>query len=186
MRRNDCRNRLLASASEILRRDGYDRLTMERVSAESGIAKTTLYRHWPTKSKLCMDLYLEAAARELRDPDTGDVARDLKEVARRVVRVQTRTVAGPAFIGLISEAHSDPETFAAFSARRRELTFGILKRAIERGELRGETNIDLVIDALGGAVTFCLLHRPAPLNFPFPEAPVSLTLNGFQDTSVPS
>jgi AcrR family transcriptional regulator len=181
MRKNDCRNRLLAAASKILRRGGYAKLTMERISAESGIAKTTLYRHWPTKSKLCMDLYLEAAARELRDPDTGDVARDLKEIARRVVRLQTRTVAGPAFIGLISEAHSDPETFAAFSARRRELTFGILKRAIERGELRRETNIDLVIDALGGAVTFRLLQRHAPLNNHFVDALVGLVLNGCKE-----
>ena len=180
---NDRRGRLLAAASEILRRDGYAKLTMERVSAKSGIAKTTLYRHWPTKARLCMDLYVEAAARELRDPDTGDVGRDLKEIARTVVRVQTRTVAGPAFIGLISEAQADPQTFAAFSARRRELTRAVLKRAIDRGELRRDTNIDLVIDALGGAVTFRLLQRHAPLDNRFVDALIALVLNGCKQTA---
>src|SRR5258705_12814249 len=102
------RSRLLSSASDILGRDGYTGLTMERVASESGVAKTTLYRHWPTKAALCMDLYLEEAGRELRDPDTGDIAADLKALVNGVVRLQTNTVAGPAFLGLIAEAQINP------------------------------------------------------------------------------
>src|SRR5687768_14431775 len=83
------RERVLATAGEILRREGYTGLTMERVAAESGAAKTTLYRHWPTKAALCMDLYLEEAGRELRDPDTGDIERDLRQIVNGVVRLQT-------------------------------------------------------------------------------------------------
>jgi len=104
------RGRLLAAAGAILARDGYNGLTMERVAAESGVAKTTLYRHWPTKAALCMDLYLAQAARELHDPDTGRVADDLRHVVNTVVRLQTRTVAGPALVGLIAEAQIDPST----------------------------------------------------------------------------
>src|SRR5580700_10326083 len=98
------RERALSTAAEILRCDGYSRLTMERVAAESGVAKTTLYRRWPTKAALCMDLYLDVAQRELQEPDTGDVACDLKAIAATVMHLQTRTVAGPALIGLIAEA----------------------------------------------------------------------------------
>src|SRR5437764_11845369 len=95
-------DRILAAAGEILRRDGYSQLTMERVAAESGVAKTTLYRRWPTKAALCMDLYLDIAGRELAMPDTGDVAKDLRHIAKRVVHLQTKTVAGPAFLGMIA------------------------------------------------------------------------------------
>src|SRR5438094_7258557 len=104
------RERALAAASRILRRDGFARLTMERVAAESGVAKTTVYRRWPTKAALCMDLYLDVAQRELRDPDTGDVFRDLKAIAATVVRLQTRTIAGAALTGLIDEAQLNPAT----------------------------------------------------------------------------
>src|SRR2546421_12929411 len=104
VRLQSSRQRVLSAAAGILRRDGYTGLTMERVAAESGVAKTTLYRHWPTKAALCMDLYLEEAGRELHDPDTGDIAADLRHVVNAVVRLQTKTVAGPAFIGLIAEA----------------------------------------------------------------------------------
>src|SRR5262245_7070015 len=80
-RRTRTRDRVLTAAGQILSRDGYARLTMERVAAESGAAKTTIYRRWPTKAALCMDLYLDVADRELHDPDTGSVAGDLRQIA---------------------------------------------------------------------------------------------------------
>jgi AcrR family transcriptional regulator len=176
------RGRLLAAAADILRRDGYTGLTMERVAAESGVAKTTLYRHWPTKAALCMDLYLEEAGRELRDPDTGDIARDLKALVNAVVRLQTKTVAGAAFLGLIAEAQINPGSRAAFLAefaeRRREITRQVLRRAIERGQVLPDTDVDLVIDTLGGATTFRLMQGHAPLNPRFSDRLVSLVLSG--------
>lgn len=155
---------------------------MERVAAESGLAKTTIYRRWPTKASLCMALYLDVAGRELADPDTGDVVNDLKYIANAVVHLQTRTVAGQAFVGLIAEAQVNPETRPAFMAefaeRRREVTRLVLRRAIRRGELRADTDIDLVIDVLGGAVTFRLLQGHAPLTTNFADALVTLVLSG--------
>jgi AcrR family transcriptional regulator len=181
-RQTKTRARVLAAAGRLLRREGYSRLTMERVAAQSGAAKTTLYRRWPTKAALCMDLYLDVADRELVDPDTGNVVGDLRHIANTVVRLQTKTVAGPAFIGLMAEAQVNPETRTAlraeFAERRRELTRLVLRRAIQRGELRAGTDIDLVIDTLGGAVTFRLLQGHAPLTRKFADALVNLVLSG--------
>ena len=93
-----------------------------------------------------------------------------------------RTVAGPAFIGLIAEALSNPGSSASFLAefaeRRRDITRCVLKRAIHRGEIRADTDVDLVIDALGGATTFRLLQRHAPLSRKFADALVTLVLSG--------
>ena len=176
------RARVLACASRILRQDGYTGLTMERVAAESGAAKTTLYRHWPTKATLCMDLYLEEAGREVRDPDTGSVAADLKAIVASVVRLQTKTVAGAAFLGLVAEAQINPGSRAAFLAefaeRRRDITRRVIRRAIARGEVRRDVDVDLVIDILGGATTFRLLQGHAPLNPRFADALVALVLRG--------
>ena len=185
-RRADTRERVLAAASAILERDGYAGLTMERVAAESGAAKTTVYRTWPTKASLCMDLYLDVAQRELRDPDTGDVANDLRQIANTVVRLQTKTVAGPAFLGLIAEAQTNPATrkeFLRFAERRRTITRAILRRGIERGQIREDADVDLIIDALGGAVTFRLLQGHAPLTARFTTALVDLILSGCQHVS---
>jgi AcrR family transcriptional regulator len=176
------RERALAAAGRILRDEGYSRLTMGRVAAESGVAKTTLYRRWPTKAALCMELYLDVAGRELQVPDTGDVAGDLKHIASTVLHIQTRTVAGPAFLGLIAEAQVNPDTradfLAEFAQRRREVTRLVLRRAVERGEVRPDTDVDLVIDALGGALTFRLLQGHAPVSRKFTDALVTLVLDG--------
>ncbi len=183
-RKTRVRNAVLAAAGAVLRRDGYAGLTMERVAAESGVAKTTLYRTWPTKAALCMALYLEVAGRELRDPDTGDVARDLRHIAETVVTLQKRTVAGPAFIGLIAEAQLSPQARSAFLAefaeRRRELTRNVLRRGIARRQLRQDTDVDLVIDVIGGATMFRLLQGHAPLNRKFTDALVALVFSGCQ------
>ena len=183
-RKTRVRTGVLTAAADILRRSGYAGLTMERVAAESGVAKTTVYRSWPTKAALCMDLYLDVAGRELLDPDTGDVARDLKAIAETVMNLQKRTVAGPAFIGLIAEAQVSPETRSAFLAefaeRRRGLTRVVLRRAVTRGQLRPETDIDLVIDVIGGATMFRLLQGHAPLNEKFTDELVELVLSGCQ------
>jgi AcrR family transcriptional regulator len=154
---------------------------MEGVAAESGVAKTTVYRSWPTKAALCMDLYLDVAERELSDPDTGDVARDLEHIATTVIRLQTKTVAGQALIGLIAEAQLNPATrpaYRAFAERRREVTRVVLRRAIQRGELRKNTDVELVIDALGGAVTFRLLQGHQPLSAHIAAKLVRLVLSG--------
>jgi AcrR family transcriptional regulator len=181
-RKTRVRNDVLLAAREILQHDGYAGLTMERVAAESGVAKTTLYRRWPTKAALCMALYLDVAGRELRDPNTSDVALDLKHIANTVVNLQKKTVAGPAFIGLIAEAQLSPDTRTAFLAefadRRREITRRVLRRAIQRRQLRANTDIDLVIDVIGGATTFRLLQGHAPLNKKFTSDLVDLVLSG--------
>ena len=175
-------DRVISATERILRADGYARLTMERVAAESGVAKTTLYRRWPTKAALCMDLYLEIAGRELHVPDTGDLAKDLRYIVDAVVRLQTRTAAGAAFLGLIAEAQVNPDSRGAFLAefaeRRRAVTREVLKRARRRGELRAGADIDLIIDALGGAVTFRLMQGHAPLTKKFAAGLVDLVLRG--------
>lgn len=157
-------------------------MTMERVAAASRVAKTTLYRRWPTKAALCVEVYFEVAGRELADPDTGNVAADLKELLKTVVHLQTKTVAGQAFIGLIAESHVKPDfqsgVLAEFAIRRREVTHHVLRRAIERGEILPGTDIDLVIDAIGGATTFRLLQRHAPLTAGFANSLVDLVLSG--------
>jgi AcrR family transcriptional regulator len=176
------RGRVLAAAAALLASEGYAGLAMERVAAESGVAKTTLYRHWPTKAALCMDLYLEQAGRELKDTDTGDVAGDLKAMVNAVIRLQTRTVAGHAFIGLIAEAHLNPASrdafLAEFAERRRAITRRILERAVTRRQLRADVDLDLLIDVIGGATTFRLLQGHAPLNRNFANSLVALVLEG--------
>ncbi len=76
----------------------------------------------------------------------------------------------------------NPDSRAAFLAefaeRRREITRVVLRRAIRRGQVRPDVDVDLVIDVIGGATTFRLLQGHAPLNRRFADALVALVLKG--------
>ena len=46
------RDRLLGTAYELFRRHSLNAVGVDRIVAEAGVAKTTLYRHFPSKDEL--------------------------------------------------------------------------------------------------------------------------------------
>ena len=48
----DARDRILETAAKLFARDGYRAVGVDRIVAESGVAKMTLYRHFPSKDDL--------------------------------------------------------------------------------------------------------------------------------------
>src|SRR5947199_9465953 len=67
---------ILETAHRLLRELGYDRLTMDAVAREAGVARTTVYRRYRDKADL-----VSAAIETLRAPGkrsaSGDARRDL-------------------------------------------------------------------------------------------------------------
>jgi hypothetical protein len=60
----------------------------------------------------------------------------------------------------------------------RDSTRSILRRAIAKGQVRRDLDVDLLIDVIGGATTFRLLQGHAPLNPRFAQSLVALVLLG--------
>jgi AcrR family transcriptional regulator len=69
---------ILIAASEILRTIGFRKFTVDAVSERTRIAKTTIYRRWPSKGAL-----VAAALAPLAEPAEGDdIARGTAELLR--------------------------------------------------------------------------------------------------------
>ena len=49
------RQRVLAATLDLLTDTGLGGLTIDDVSKRSGVAKTTIYRHWPNRTTLVID-----------------------------------------------------------------------------------------------------------------------------------
>jgi AcrR family transcriptional regulator len=155
---------LRAAVRGMLDEFGYQALTMEGVAARSGVAKTSIYRRWPSKAEMVFDLMLHSSDELPPLEDRGSLADDIDALAGRMVAL----VAGPLgrciFPGLIGDVAGDPALMERFRTTmvldgRKQIT-QVLERSVRRGEL---TDTEAVADlqaALIGAVLMLVLFNP--------------------------
>ena len=168
-RRSDrARIAVLHAADDLLAERGYAGVTIEGIAARAGVAKQTIYRWWPSKFEILMDTFLVDAAGALAIPDTGTVDGDLREHLRRLADFLSAEPAGRVMLALIGQAQHDADvarTFRQrFSSERRALDRVILERGVARGDLRGDTDLELVIDMIYGPVYHRVLMTGLPVD----------------------
>lgn len=144
---------VLRAAYDLLGQDGLARFTIEGVAARSGVARTTIYRWWPSKGALAMEGFMESTAPDLLVVPTASAAADLKSLLGLFGRL-LRGTAGRIIRGIIAEGQSDPDTIEAFMtgfvAPRRAEGRAIVERGIATGELRADLDIEMVLYSLFG------------------------------------
>jgi AcrR family transcriptional regulator len=149
---------VLRSALDLLLADGVGALTAQRLFETSGVARSTIYRHWPTPDDVVDDLLEVAAATEHPEP-TGDVLADL-EAALDALRLRLRTRPVAPFLAALM---SGPPDDAALLARRTRYVETLLEpfRAAVRAAtppLPAATR-DTVVDLVAGPVILSWLAR---------------------------
>ena len=166
---------VLGSAIDLLAERGYSGFSVEAVVERTGVAKTTLYRHWPTRDDL-----LAAAIAKLDGagldgagldgagplPDTGSVRQDLLDLQARRVRAAHTTQWERCMPALVEAAAHHPELAAMIARLTSQILAQIetlLARGVERGELRHDLDPRLAASALIGPIVFRrLLLQEAP------------------------
>jgi AcrR family transcriptional regulator len=158
---------ILRAAGELLDSRGLDGLSVDAIAARAGVSKATIYRWWPNKAAIVMDAVLSATAPQIPFPDTGSVREDLRQQMGSVVRLFTKTATGRALVALIAQSQHDAATATAlherFIAPRRTTAGDVLRRGIDRGELRPDLDVETAIDTLYGALYYRLLVSGDPL-----------------------
>jgi AcrR family transcriptional regulator len=126
---------------------GYPGLSIEGIAARAGVAKTTVYRRWPTIEELCV-----AAICALNDPDdappidTGDVRGELLSQLDRMRRKWSNPRYGALMRRASADAHAQPEVYHRM--RDRIVASHIatmnktLQRAVEEGLIRDDADLD--------------------------------------------
>jgi AcrR family transcriptional regulator len=157
---------ILDAALEQLSTVGWKGLTMEGVAAGARTGKAAVYRRWPSKEDLAVAAMETLYNVEMPEPDTGDIRRDLTESYRSVLAfVNTRD--GAAFLRTsIAESVRDDRIAALHresTERREDVSRVTLERAIKRGQVRADIDIDSAIQWLGGLLAIrAITHRPMP------------------------
>ena len=156
---------------------GYARATVERIAAAAGVAKSTLYRRWPTKGELIVDCLLDAFG---APPLEGTRAEILSSAIRWTAAKIGEPGVGDAFAGVFSDAVSDPALREILSSRLQDPYRLALQEALGEPEHRVLFFIDVVVGVL--------LHRMGMTGEPMVDADVDalveMVLPQFADSPV--
>jgi AcrR family transcriptional regulator len=181
--------RVLSAAWGLLHAGGFAALNMDEVAERAAVAKTTLYRRWPTKDHLAVAVAAEMLA-EVPIPDTGALRRDLTEFATGLAASLDRLrmaghYGGGASAGLVAELvaaaarHPDiGELVRAGYEERHALARARLQRACEREGLRPDIDHGVLIDQVAGPVYYRILITGAPVGWDYAEGLVDAVLDG--------
>jgi TetR/AcrR family transcriptional regulator, regulator of autoinduction and epiphytic fitness len=167
---------VLTAALEVLGRAGYAAFTMEAVARSAGVARSTIYRHWPNK----IDLIAEALERLNQQPRpsirTGTAREDIEQLLEHLADVFANSVFSACIPALIEAAERHPEVAGflhSYSARRRQTLVDVLRGGIREGELPADLDPELAALALAGPIIYSRTMTPDP--FPRARVPALVT-----------
>jgi AcrR family transcriptional regulator len=154
---------VLAALDELLTEQGYDALSIEDVADRSGVHRTTIYRRWGSVAMLLVDLLHLGTEDDWRPPDTGSLAGDLTAINRELY--EALTVEPSLTTAVIAASFRTPEAAEALSlfwADRYRRSEVVVRRAIERGDIRAGTDAQQLLVSATGPLFHqrVLLRRP--------------------------
>jgi len=148
-------DRILLATFEQLVEVGYSGLSIEAVAAAAGVAKTSIYRRYPTKR----DLVVAALGEETPfSPPPIDMPAHaaLEAFVRQAIHMLIESGAVRILGSLLVEEQREPGILEVFRERilgpRRGMVEAMLRRGIERGEIRADIDPLVVTEMVAGAV----------------------------------
>jgi AcrR family transcriptional regulator len=167
---------------------GYHGASFSEIARRAGVGTPALYRRWPTKAAIAMDLFEREGVAAALIPDTGPV----RELLVGMMRIRLRAWRTPFFhqvaLPLILVAQADPAVGVAFSTRFKDYPTAVvarLRKAVEAGELRDDVDPNRMLDLLMGTVALPLMFGLALPPDSEAETIVDQVLTGFAPNSPP-
>ena len=173
---------IIEATLDLFAEQGFEGVCVEAVAARAGVGKATIYRRWPSKEALALDVLMQLAAPHITIDDTGDTRAELLAAVTNAMRAITDTPFGPVIRALLSQiamnpALGDPFRASVVQARRDEVA-RVIARGISRGDLRADADVDVATELLVGPVYFRLMFG-GELTQGFAERVVNSVLRGY-------
>ena len=149
---------ILAVTYKLLSEEGIGGVSIDEVSRRSGVSKTTIYRHWPSRSALLMDACSKIGTAPVI-PDTGTLKGDVTALATGLAQ-QLKSARWAAVIpSIIDAAEREPELaqlLAQLHAGQMVPYFAVAERAKKSGELAPGANVSEFVASI---VAPCFYRR---------------------------
>ena len=170
------------AALDVMFERGYHGASFAGIARRAGVGTPALYRRWPNKAALAMDM-IERQAEPWPLPDTGSIRRDLAAFVRHRIRMVTTPLFKQVLFPLSLDATSDPklaeEVMRRFAAYREPALEPRIRKAMAAGELRRDVDPLRLIDMLVGPLMMPLIFASPPPREREAMAIVDLALDGF-------
>jgi AcrR family transcriptional regulator len=174
---------VLDATRELLAEAGFGKLTVEGVAARSGVAKTTIYRRYRSKTDLALAVLLDMVGDVSTQPYVQDTGTELTKLVNRTVELMNTSLLGQVMTGLVSEVAADPELARVYRERvvsnRLADVSALVERGISRGELRADLDPEMVTDLLLGPMYYRLFLSGSPMDDNFGKRLVTTLLPAF-------
>jgi len=172
---------ILDATLELLAEVGFSALTVEGVAQRAGVGKATIYRRWASKLPLVVEAFGELPA--FADVDTGTLEGDLKAMLTEYLRNFLATPLATVYPSLAAERRHNPELGELLDPllrhRRRPLD-AALRRAVARGELAPDLDLELASDLIVGPVAVRLFFRGTQIKPDMVGPMVDMALEGIR------
>lgn len=151
---------ILKAALRLLEHKPLRKVTADAIAEEAGVSKATIYKWWPNKNLVALDAFLAGMTERVPMPNTGSAEQDFTQQLHSVMEFYSSPL-GRLFGQFIAEGQSDPGFQALFRDRflypRREAARIMWRRGVERGEICGDVDPEMVLDLIYGPMIFRLL-----------------------------
>ncbi|MDB5606347.1 MAG: TetR-family transcriptional regulator [Bradyrhizobium sp.] len=149
---------VLAVTHQMMSETGLSGVSIDEVSKRSGVAKTTIYRHWPSRA----DLLLEACSKlgsKFEVPDTGSFRGDIEALVRALASYLRTAPATKILPSIVDAAEHDTKIAKLLHAQVHAYIMAPLYEVIERAQKKGEIGRDQAASHLIARIVGPLFFR---------------------------
>jgi AcrR family transcriptional regulator len=150
------RERVLGTAFDLLGESGVSGFSVDEVARRSGVAKTTIYRHWPSREALVLEACAGMSG-ELKIPDSGSVEADLVSLLATIGGLLTTARWSSVVPSMVDVAERDQgfaDLHATIQRGHAAPLRDVLDRAAQRGDIPADTDRSFVVSALMGPLYY--------------------------------
>jgi AcrR family transcriptional regulator len=173
---------ILRAALKLMAEHGVRDLRMDDIADRAHVGKATIYRRYRSKDEL-VAAAVAALVSDIEVPDTGSTHADLVALMHGAVAVYSGSVEAAAMPSLVDAMKRDAGLARTVRdgvlAGRRAALAAVLERAVKRGDLRADLDLELALDVLGGPLFYRLLITGGPIDRQLADGVVELILRGF-------
>jgi AcrR family transcriptional regulator len=172
---------IIDATLDVFAEQGFEGVCVELVAARAGVGKATIYRRWPNKEELLLAAFGSLKS-PYPEPSGVSVRDDLLAIVEVMCADKTDPRKARRYALMLGEGEKYPRLMARYKAEvvepRREMVRSVIRRGIETGELRPDTDVEISMLTLTGAIMAQEKSASGTLNAEFAARLVDSLLRG--------